>query len=220
MNNIYPPATQRPGPIDKQGYGSVVVNACRGVVCHSMVGYKAGALIELDKASRRASWHFSVLQSGEVLQHYPVNAVTWHCGSAQWNEKLIGIEHEGGFDPVDEPLTDAQREASVALVRWLSQECGFPLERKVALWEHNEVAPPSDATSCPSNRIPWDAYTEEHMPTAEYESLKETQDAIKATLAGNAIDTNKRLEALQASTDFLIKVVNDLAPRVKALEAK
>lgn len=163
MNNIYPPATQRPGPIDKQGYGSVVVNACRGVVCHSMVGYRAGALIELDKASRRASWHFSVLQSGEVLQHYPVNAVTWHCGSAQWNEKLIGIEHEGGFDPADEPLTDAQREASVALVRWLSQECGFPLERKVALWEHNEVAPPSDATSCPSNRIPWDAYTEARM---------------------------------------------------------
>lgn len=27
------------------------------------------------------------------------------------------------------------------------------------LFEHNEVAPPEDATSCPSDRIPWAAYT-------------------------------------------------------------
>lgn len=28
------------------------------------------------------------------------------------------------------------------------------------LFEHNEIAPPEDATSCPSKRIPWAAYTE------------------------------------------------------------
>lgn len=217
--NIYPPATQRPGPIDKQGYGSVVVNACRGVVCHSMVGYRAGALIELDKASRRASWHFSVLQSGEVLQHYPVNAVTWHCGSAQWNGKLIGIEHEGGFDPVDEPLTDAQREASVALVRWLSQECGFPLERKVALWEHNEVAPPSDATSCPSNRIPWDAYTEARMyddQTIDAKFLK----AIAFLQGQMKDDRNALADAIGKLAQANATSFKGIEDRLTALEAK
>lgn len=136
----------------------VPTNSGQGVVCHSMVGYLGGAMTELDNLLRRASWHFSVLQNGVVLQHYDSAAVTWHCGSEQGNGRLIGIEHEGGFDPVDEPLTDAQRNASVALVHWLAGEHGFPLVRGAGLFEHNEVAPPTDATNCPSHRIPWDAY--------------------------------------------------------------
>jgi hypothetical protein len=158
---IYPPATQRPGPAVKQGYQGIYANAGHGVVCHSMVGYFGGAMIELDKLSRRASWHFSVLQDGSVYQHYDTGAVTWHCGSRAWNAKLIGIEHEGGANPYDEPLTDIQRDASVALVRWLAYQYGFSMSRKVSLWEHNEVAPPEDATACPSHRIPWGYYTEE-----------------------------------------------------------
>jgi len=159
--SIYPQAIQRPGPLEKMGYPDMAINARRGVVCHSMVGYFAGAMRELDKLERRASWHFSVLQSGAVYQHAPTTAVTWHAGSKQANGLYIGIEHEGGYSPTDQPLTPVQRDASVALVRWLSLECGFPLERGVGLWEHRELAPPSDPTSCPSGRIPWNYYTEE-----------------------------------------------------------
>lgn len=158
---IYPPATQRPGPVSKQGYPGLAFNACRGVVCHSMVGSYAGALGELDNLTRRASWHFSITKAGLVFQHYDTKAVTWHCGSKRENGLRIGIEHEGGLNPFSEPLTIVQRNASVALVRWLSQSHGFPLVRKVSLWEHNELAPPSDATACPSNRIPWSYYIEE-----------------------------------------------------------
>ena len=159
--SIYPNAIQEPGPIDKQGYPGLAFNACRGVVCHSMVGSYAAAKGELMNPNRRASWHFSVNKDGSVRQHYDSKAVTWHCGSTRYNGILIGIEHEGGLNPYNEPLTVPQRDASVALVQWLSLEHGFPMVRRVGLREHNEVAPPSDATACPSGRIPWAYYTEE-----------------------------------------------------------
>ena len=134
------------------------VNTCRGVVCHSAVGGLSAALGELTHPTRKASWHFTVDQDGTVYQHYDTSAQCWHAGSNR-NNDLIGIEHIGGLDPVDEPLTPAQRDASVALVRWLSKTLGFPLIRHIGLHEHNEVS--SAVTQCPSGRIPWAYYTEE-----------------------------------------------------------
>lgn len=181
--STYPAATQHPGPPSKTGYPGLSVNACTGVACHSMVGYVGGALAELDKLERRASWHFSVLRDGTVLQHYDSTAIAWHAGSPPWNTRLIGIEHEGGFSPTDEPLTPAQLAASVTLVRWLSATHGFPLRRGDGLWEHHEIAPATDPTSCPSGRIPWAAYTEERMPTPEYDELKQADKDIETILA-------------------------------------
>ena len=153
----YPPAVQRSGPGWKTGYPPIYKNGGRGVVCHSMVGSYAGAMNRL-ASQDRASWHFSVTKAGTVYQHYRVDEITWHAGSPRWNQALIGIEHEGGAPGNEsEPLTPAQRDASVALVRWLSQQCGFPLVRRVGLWEHNELY----QTACPSGRIPWQFYEEE-----------------------------------------------------------
>ena len=152
----WPKAISRPGPPSKVNGG---VNSVRdGVVCHSMVGGWLAAMGELDNPLRRASWHYSVLQDGRVLAHYPDEARTWHAGSA-FNNSTIGIEHEGGLQPTDEPLTPAQLSASVELVRWLAQAHGFPLVRGVGLHEHNEVS--GAPTACPSDRIPWHYYTEE-----------------------------------------------------------
>jgi N-acetyl-anhydromuramyl-L-alanine amidase AmpD len=152
----YPPAGLRPGPSWKQ-YGQQ--NSVRGVVCHSMVGPTSAALGELYKPSRQASWTFSVSKDGTVLQHYPLNASSWHCGSAEWNTKLVGIEHEGGgIGNESEPLTPEQREASVKLVRWIAEQGGWKPSRSApkTLYEHNEVSP--IPTACPSRRIPWAAY--------------------------------------------------------------
>lgn len=159
----YPDAIRRLGPPHKV---YAVENMLTGAVLHSMVGPLSAAFGELDRASRQASWHFSVAKAGLVYQHYPLTASTWHCGSPHWNQRLVGIEHEGG--PVgneSEPLTTAQREASVRLVRWIARECGWSrLERRVTLWEHNEVSPADRPTACPSGRIPWAAYTAEEEP--------------------------------------------------------
>jgi N-acetyl-anhydromuramyl-L-alanine amidase AmpD len=184
---VFPTGSWRPGPKSKQGYDGLAVNAVKGVICHSMVGSFAGAMSRLDSADR-ASWHFSVCKDGRVFQHYDTLAVTWHAGSRIWNSKLIGIEHEGGAPGNEgEPLTDAQKAASVALVRWLAKTHGFPLVRfnglSGALFEHRDVY----ATSCPSGRIPWAAYVEGRMKWTD-EKLDEALTNILGTLGGKADD--------------------------------
>jgi len=47
------------------------------------------------------------------------------------------------------------------------------------LFEHTEIAPPSDATSCPSTRIPWNFYTEEDdMTPQQIQQLNEASAGI------------------------------------------
>jgi N-acetyl-anhydromuramyl-L-alanine amidase AmpD len=162
----YPGANRRPGPAQKaQGMN----NPAKGVVLHSMVGYRSGAYSVLDTVTgprRTVAWHFSVYQNGTVEQHYPLEAVLHHAGDwgddndgANGNGELIGIEHEGGFSPVNEPLTERQSDASVELVRWIAQQRGWVPSRSYprTLWEHREIS--NEPTECPSGRIPWHRYT-------------------------------------------------------------
>lgn len=211
---FYPKAEWQSGPANKQNGGT---NGCKGVVCHSMVGPYRAAFGELVKPSRRASWHYSVLQDGRVIVHYPDEAQTWHAGSAR-NNDTIGIEHEGGFSPHNEPLTPKQLAASVDLVRWLSKTHGFPMTRGVGLLEHNEVS--GEPTACPSRRIPWAEYTEEdHMdcPTkAEFAELFKYMQRVDAAVKF-LIETTVAL-SMQVYGDTDPKTI-ELAQRVKALEA-
>lgn len=147
----YPGAVIRPGPAWK-------VNANplwpQGVVCHSAVGFAGGLHDELD-GNNSKSWHFSIMYSGLVEQHYDTNLQTWHGNAA--NAFAVGIEHEGGYSPENEPLTPAQLAASVALVRWLGETHNFELRRDEpgrTLFEHNQFYP----KPCPSGRIPWGEY--------------------------------------------------------------
>lgn len=163
----YPDAERRPGPPNKT---YAAPNLIAGAVLHSMVGSLAGAMAELDRPSRDASWCFSITQAGMVLQHYPLTASTWHCGSQQWNTRLVGIEHEGGpIHNPSEPLTPRQLAASVELVKWIALQGGWTPARtgKQTLFEHREVSPSNRPTACPSGRIPWDAYVSEGEPMAE-----------------------------------------------------
>ncbi len=164
--------TQRvPGPDDKR-YPER--NAIAGIVAHSMVGAYAGAASRLFSTERdadrtytedaAASWHFSVLQSGIVLQHYPLDASCWASGSRDANTRFVAVEAEGGGPGNErEPLTDAQLEAWVRIVRDVSALAGWRPARPhddrdlaVTLWEHREMTRFGAApTACPSGRIPW-----------------------------------------------------------------
>ena len=164
MTNWYPRATSYPGPSVKIQTGR---NPAAGVVLHSMVGFRAGAhsvLENVEGPRKTVAWHFSVLQDGTVEQHYPIDVILHHAGNRWANEHLIGIEHEGGFDPPDEPLTTAQQAASVELVRWIAEQRSWTPARTgdKTLYEHNEVSDTS--TQCPSGRIPWPAYSTNPLP--------------------------------------------------------
>jgi N-acetyl-anhydromuramyl-L-alanine amidase AmpD len=213
---VYPPAIRRPGPAAKSGYPGATRNDAAGVVCHSMAGSADGAMAVLGDSARRASWHFSVLRDGRVLQHFDSRAVAWHCGSRAWNARTIGIEHEGGFEPADEPLTPPQLASSVALVRWLAAQHGFALRRGDGLWEHREVTPASDPTACPSGRIPWQHYTADGPQQTEARMYSDSEiDAKVGELYRQLAALGRKIDEL---ADAITPAIVDHNRRLVALE--
>jgi len=152
------------GPKEKKGYPGVVsrtLGEIEGEVDHSTEGPLDAALGELQKLERMASWTFTVPKAGPPLQHYPLTAITWHCGlpgdrrtdtSLVGNLTLVGIEH---VDWPDNTLSDSQLYWSVEITRALRQMCprigARPPALRGNLFEHNWLSP----TSCPSGLILW-----------------------------------------------------------------
>jgi hypothetical protein len=160
-----------PGPPDKVYRER---NVAAGYVAHSMVGGYAGAAArlfasELDAAGAyttyaAASWHFSVLASGSVIQHYPLAASCWASGSRVANTRFVAVETEGGgAGNESETLTEPQVDAYVRLIRDVAASGGWAAIRpqsaadtSATLWEHREMTRFGSApTLCPSGRIPW-----------------------------------------------------------------
>ena len=105
------------------------------------------------------SAHYVVGLDGEVVQMVRHEDVAYHAGSA--NGDSIGIEHcarperpgRPGIDP-----TAVQYAASAALVRWICEENGIPMDRDHVLG-HSEAASTSH-TGCPNSVWNWDYYME------------------------------------------------------------
>jgi LysM repeat protein len=165
-------ALRAPGPADKV---NKVANKGIGYVPHSAVGFYGGWASRLFSDERRpdgrytayaaASVHGWIAYDGSVTQHYPFTASCWASGSEFPNTNFIAFENEGGFDPHDEPLTPAQVDANVRIIRELAAWRGWNGFRRPAnaqdkganLYEHTEcVRFGSAPTACPSRRIPWD----------------------------------------------------------------
>lgn len=78
------------------------------------------------------SAHFLVGQGGEVVQLVRIEDVAWHASGV--NGVSVGIEHiartpgELGKDDPGLLLTDAQLDASAALVRWLCARLKLPVD--------------------------------------------------------------------------------------------
>lgn len=162
MEDLYPLAIWRSGPPEKVWPDT---NLVTGALCHSMGGTFASALTILDDTTQvngffiKPSWPFSITRDGTVYQHYRLSQCPFHAGGHYWNDRLAGIEHEGGAPGNDsEPLTPAQLASSVALVRWIKAQAGWLTLSRTGtdknLYEHNEVY----STACPSGRIPWAQY--------------------------------------------------------------
>lgn len=222
---VYPNAILAPGPQAKQGYHAYPSPQNKeGFVLHSMVGDYPSAQARL-MGNDRASWHFSVLRSGAVYQHYDPRAVCWHCGvvgdadsltAAVGNVALIGIEHEGGpMGNVSEPLTRAQIDATVALQAWCYQVLPElkPPALRASHFEHNWLS----ATACPSNRIPWpeiiSRLQEDDMTPEEKALLQDTANRV-----GDIYAKMYNIWGLDNEAVEFVRVLKDIQARVAALE--
>lgn len=177
-------ATRRPGPPQKVGYGSLLATPLaekEGEVKHSMEGTLAGALGVLDNLNINSSWPLSVPKVGPPLQHYPLEALTWHAGvkgdrrqdtSLIGNLTLIGEEHE---DYPTNALNANQIHWSTEISKEVRRLCPLMAARpptlRVNLWEHNWLS----ATSCPSGLIPWatiiEGLEEDDMTQDEFNAM-------------------------------------------------
>lgn len=157
-------AVREPGPADKV-YSER--NRGEGLVCHSMEGWGRGGIDgrmmsqERDADGRytpkaQASWMFSLMADGRLLQHYPVWSSTWTSGNREANTRLWAVEAEG---VAGTPLNAAQVVAMVGLAVEWERYTGRRARRNPegrTVWEHREVwswsSPNAGPTACPSGR--------------------------------------------------------------------
>ena len=124
------------------------------IVCHITSGHAAaeGTASMFATAGCRTSAHFVIGQDGTILQCVGLDDVAQHAHDA--NGHSVGIEHcarePREFGPTDAgmALTDPQIAASVALVEWLCDRYGLPLDR-AHVKGHAEADPKTTHAGCP-----------------------------------------------------------------------
>lgn len=172
---IIPGFRWNPGPTWKRGYYPIgptrPLDIIEGTVKHDAAGPFSALIAEVMHPTRQASWALSIpttprWEGDKGDQHYYVEDITWHCGKPGdsdietahiGNITLLGIEHaREGTSPAQ--ITPFQQDVTAYVSRFIREHCAaarrYPPALAVNEWEHNWV---SNVTSCPSNRIPWDA---------------------------------------------------------------
>ncbi|MGX8908489.1 N-acetylmuramoyl-L-alanine amidase [Streptomyces netropsis] len=124
------------------------------VVIHVVQGSYGDALRVFRNPLHEAAAHYVVRKDGHIAQTVRELDVAFHAGNRRFNERSIGIEHEGYVDrPGD--FTDAMYRASAALTAGICARYGFPADRDHIV-AHSQV-PGTDHTD-PGPHWDWDRY--------------------------------------------------------------
>ncbi|MFJ4964249.1 N-acetylmuramoyl-L-alanine amidase A [Streptomyces sp. ADI96-02] len=126
------------------------------VIMHVTQGSFDSAVQVFQNPAHRAATHYIVGQDGRVVQMIRELDVAYQAGDRSYNERGIGIEHEGFVDrPKD--LTPAMYAASARLTADICARHGIPVDREHIIG-HVEV-PGTDHTD-PGPHWDWDRYME------------------------------------------------------------
>ncbi|MFD0024885.1 N-acetylmuramoyl-L-alanine amidase [Streptomyces sp. NPDC058382] len=124
------------------------------VVIHVTQGSFRGAVSAFQNPRHGAAAHYIVRKDGHVTQMIRELDVAFHAGNRSYNERSVGIEHEGFVDrPQD--FTPAMYAASARLTAAICGRYGIPVDRKHIIG-HVEV-PGTDHTD-PGKHWDWDRY--------------------------------------------------------------
>lgn len=183
-------ATREPGPANKQ---YPTPNRGIGIAWHSMEGWYPGSLAELMKPDRQASWTFSLLRDGALMQHYPVTASCWASGNAGANTRYWSVELEGIQSM---PIDDGQLRTALRIISEWEAHTGLVATREGepddgrTMVQHREVAtlwsPNAGPTACPSERYArlWEALAS-RAQEGENVTLEERLGRLERLVAGN-----------------------------------
>ena len=111
------------------------------IVLHCTAGPTASSAINTFRASvapNRVSAHFVIDTDGTVFQLVDVERTAWHASEV--NSRSVGIEHAA--IPETQPATEAEYQASAALVAWLCGVLKIPCDASHI--QPHSVASPRD----------------------------------------------------------------------------
>ncbi|MEV0975726.1 N-acetylmuramoyl-L-alanine amidase [Streptomyces sp. NPDC049915] len=124
------------------------------VVVHVTQGSYRSAVKVFQDPGHKAAAHYIVRQDGHVTQLIRELDVAFHAGNREYNERSVGIEHEGFVDrPGD--FTAAMYAASARLTAGICRRYGIPVDREHIIG-HAEV-PGTDHTD-PGPHWNWGRY--------------------------------------------------------------
>ncbi|ARZ66517.1 N-acetylmuramoyl-L-alanine amidase [Streptomyces albireticuli] len=124
------------------------------IVVHVVEGSYGDALQVFRDPLHEAAAHYVVRKDGHIAQTVRELDVAFHSGNRKFNERSVGIEHEGYVDrPRD--FTDAMYAASARLAADICARHSIPVDR-THLVAHSEV-PGADHTD-PGPHWDWDRY--------------------------------------------------------------
>ncbi|KPI01321.1 N-acetylmuramyl-L-alanine amidase, negative regulator of AmpC, AmpD [Actinobacteria bacterium OK074] len=124
------------------------------VVIHVTQGSYASTVKVFQDPAHGAAAHYVVRQNGRITQMVRELDVAFHAGNREYNERSVGIEHEGFVDrPQD--FTDAMYAASARLTAGICGRYGMPMDREHIIG-HAQV-PGTDHTD-PGPHWDWDRY--------------------------------------------------------------
>ncbi|MFE7570754.1 N-acetylmuramoyl-L-alanine amidase [Streptomyces sp. NPDC057539] len=124
------------------------------VVIHVVQGSYQVALKVFRDPGHGAASHYVVRKDGHVAQMIRELDVAYHAGNREYNERSIGIEHEGWVDEASS-FTDAMYRSSARLTADICRRYAIPVDREHIVG-HVEV-PGTDHTD-PGTKWDWDRY--------------------------------------------------------------
>lgn len=121
------------------------------IVIHTIEGSASGCVSWFRNPASKVSAHYVIKRDGGIIQCVDESKKAWHAG--QYNNRSIGIEHEGYADR--NTWTDAQVRASARLSRYLCAKYNIPKTRRNIVG-HIEV--PGSTHHDPGRFFDWDYY--------------------------------------------------------------
>ncbi|NUQ97509.1 MAG: N-acetylmuramoyl-L-alanine amidase [Streptomyces sp.] len=124
------------------------------VIIHVTQGDFASAVKAFQDPDHQAAAHYIVRKDGHVTQMIRELDVAFQAGNREYNERGVGIEHEG-FVEDRSSFTDAMYASSARLTAGICRRYGIPVDREHIIG-HVEV-PGTDHTD-PGRYWDWDRY--------------------------------------------------------------
>lgn len=128
------------------------------IIIHTMEGTFKGTQSWFQKAGRPVptAAHYLISVDGDICQMVPDENAALHCGSkteAGWNQRSIGIEHEGFAK--EQQFSLPMLSSSAKVVAIMAKKFDIPCDR-IHIIGHNEV--PGVTHTDPGDHWPWEQY--------------------------------------------------------------